>query len=160
MQVKQVTCACGLSGELLCDASGVLSLELGIYSYGAATASSVKEKCRNHVRIHLHDIPRMLATLLGADGPLRCHWLMDAQWGDYLYVHCMHMPQRVELFTGGHSNQVDDWIKIHFQNQPTLSRSTICLALMMAHHPRLGAGSALQILPSELLLHALDVLVL
>ena len=157
MQVKQVTCSCGLSGELVWDVKGNLTLELGDYFYGAATASSVKEKCKRHVRIQLHDIPRMIATLLDADGPLRCQWLMDAQWGDFLYVQCMHMPQRVEIFTGGHSNQVDDWIKIHFQNQPTPSRSKLCLALMMGHHPRLGVVSALQLLPSELLMHALEV---
>jgi len=162
MQVKQLVCDSGLSGELLWRAGGALTLELGNYSYGQATASSVQERggSSRHVRIHLHDISRMLEPLLQADSPIvHCHWKTDDKWGDFLYVQCRNMPQNVEVFSGGHLRFVGDWIKIHFQNQPAPSRSSISLALMMAHHPRLGAASALQLVPPELLVQALGLLI-
>jgi len=157
MPVKMVL-ASGVSGELSWDELGGVALELGDYSYGKATAASVKERTAadKHTRIHLHDILRMIGPLLRSDGPLHCQWKADDRWGDFLYVECKQMPLTVEVYSGGMLRLVGDWIKIHFQNKPGPSRSKICLAVMMAFHPRLGAASALQVIPEELLRHLVD----
>jgi len=160
MQSKRVICSCGLSGELRWDPSGNFTLDLGDFFYGSATASSVKEHAGHgrHVRIFLRDVPCMIRTVLSSDGPLRCQWLSKAMWGNYLYFQCKDMPSDVEVFTGGHLRMVGDWIKIHFHNEPTVSQTKLYLALMMAHHPRLGAASVLQTVPSDLLMQAMQAL--
>ena len=155
-------CNPGLSRSVVCCADGMagtfdwdtLTLELGDCCYGRVTAASVMEQLPNdgHFRIHVHDVPIMLASIRVNATTLRCHWLDSQQWGKYLYIRCKDMASSVELFTGRMMYPVGDWIKLHFHNRtPILLRSGVCKALMMAFHPRLGAESGLNILTEDLL---------
>ena len=139
-------------GELAWDNFGNITLDLGDYCFGKATASSVKEKAAvdKHTRIHVCDVPIMLEPLLSSS-VLNGYWKQDSRWGDFLYLECQNMPQRVEVYSGGMLCSVGEWIKIHFQNDPKLSLKKIYQSIMMAHHARLGARSALQMVHEDLL---------
>jgi len=129
-----------------------LTLDLGDYSMGRATAASVKEKSvfDRHTRIHMKDVPRMLESIFFLHSGIRssnistqlllhCHWKKDLTWGNYLHIECDQMPSRVDVYSGGQLHLVGNWIKIHFldsnnNNTPRLSYSSICLTIMMVYH--------------------------